>query len=67
VTPDGSIASMRMPGGSIVRQITRPGADVVARLGVRKILLGQTVSAEALDANYVRRSDAEILSAPKLK
>jgi hypothetical protein len=33
---------------------------MVARIGLRKLLAGQTVSIEALDANYLRRSDAEI-------
>lgn len=67
VTPDASIASMAMPDGTTVRHIPRPGAEAVARIGLRKMVLGQTVSADALDANYVRRSDAEIFSAPKLK
>ncbi len=49
---------------SVVR-IERPRSDAIARLGLRKILAGQTVSVEALDANYIRRSDAEIFSARK--
>lgn len=35
-------------------------AEGVARLGFEKITAGETVSPEALDANYIRRSDAEI-------
>jgi hypothetical protein len=31
----------------------------VARLGHPKILVGQTVSPEQLDASYIRRADAE--------
>jgi hypothetical protein len=31
-------------------------------LGWKKIQTGQTVSAEDLEANYIRRSDAEIFS-----
>ncbi len=65
VTPDASIATLALPSGTTLRQIERPGADWAARIGVRKILAGQTVTAEALDANYVRRSDAEIFSALK--
>ena len=61
VTPDASIAALA-PAGTTVVQIKRPGADTIARIGLRKILAGQTVSAEDLDANYVRRSDAEIFS-----
>ena len=61
VTPDASIAGLA-PAGVAVVQIKRPGADTIARIGLRKVLAGQTVSADALDANYVRRSDAEIFS-----
>jgi tRNA threonylcarbamoyladenosine biosynthesis protein TsaB len=64
VTPDASIAALA-PAGTTVVQIKRPSAETIARIGLRKILAGQTVSADALDANYVRRSDAEIFSAPK--
>jgi hypothetical protein len=32
----------------------------MARIGAVKLLAGETVSVEALDANYLRRSDAEI-------
>jgi tRNA threonylcarbamoyladenosine biosynthesis protein TsaB len=40
--------------------IDRPGSRAAAEIGVKKLLAGETVSAEALDANYIRRSDAEI-------
>jgi tRNA threonylcarbamoyladenosine biosynthesis protein TsaB len=64
VTPDASIAALPMPAGITLRRIDRPGAEAVGRIGIQKIVAGQTVSAEALDANYVRRSDAEIFSKP---
>jgi tRNA threonylcarbamoyladenosine biosynthesis protein TsaB len=41
-------------------RVDRPNAVSVARLGYQKILAGQTVSPEQLDATYVRRADAEI-------
>jgi tRNA threonylcarbamoyladenosine biosynthesis protein TsaB len=41
--------------------VPRPDAAAIARLGWKKILAGDTVSAEALEANYIRRTDAEIL------
>jgi len=37
-------------------------AAAIARLGCKKILAGQVTSPETLDANYIRRSDAEIFS-----
>ncbi|HYA95511.1 MAG TPA: tRNA (adenosine(37)-N6)-threonylcarbamoyltransferase complex dimerization subunit type 1 TsaB [Terriglobales bacterium] len=61
VTPDTSIAAS-LASATTVLQIERPGADWIARIGLRKIVADQTVTAEDLDANYVRRSDAEIFS-----
>jgi tRNA threonylcarbamoyladenosine biosynthesis protein TsaB len=66
VTPDASIAALALPAGTTLRQIERPGAEAIARIGLIKIRAGQIVSADALDANYVRRSDAEIFSKPGL-
>ncbi len=64
VTCDDAIASLLGGRGSVAK-IERPRSDAVARLGLRKILTRQTVSVEALDANYIRRSDAELFSAKK--
>ena len=63
VTSDASISTL-VPAGATVLQIKRPSAETIARIGLRKLLAGQTISAEDLDANYVRRSDAEIFSTP---
>jgi tRNA threonylcarbamoyladenosine biosynthesis protein TsaB len=67
ITPDSAVANLAMPAGTRIGQIPRPAADVIAHIGVRKLFAGETVSADTLDANYVRRPDAEIFSAPKLK
>jgi tRNA threonylcarbamoyladenosine biosynthesis protein TsaB len=40
--------------------VERPGSETIARLGLPRLLAGETVSPEALDANYLRRSDAEL-------
>jgi len=40
-------------------------ADAIARIGLRKLLAGETSDPAALDANYIRRSDAELFSLPK--
>ena len=40
--------------------VPRPTSEDVAKIGARKLFAGDTVSVEALDANYLRRSDAEI-------
>ena len=47
-------------GSSNLRLVQRPNAISVAGLGCKKILAGQTVPPEALDATYIRRADAEI-------
>jgi len=64
VTPDKAVFDYLSDKNFPTEQIARPKSDVVALLGWRKILSGETVSPEALDANYVRRSDAEILIKP---
>lgn len=43
-----------------VNVVQRPESSVIAKIGARKLLAGETTSVESLDANYLRRSDAEI-------
>jgi tRNA threonylcarbamoyladenosine biosynthesis protein TsaB len=64
VTPDASLVDFAQRHRTTLRLIERPDASAIARIGLHRILEGRTVSAEALDANYVRRSDAEIFSPP---
>ena len=64
LTSDASIASALRERGQPVQLVPRPQGDVIGRLGVMKIAAGQITSPEALDANYIRRSDAEIFSKP---
>lgn len=62
VTPDSVLAAAASEAGlpvSILPQIT---AAEVARLGWRKIQRGETVTPEQLEANYIRRTDAEMLA-----
>jgi|SRR5581483_4718374 len=63
-TPDKAIVDRVTASGLRVLEVERPGSDRVARLGWRKILGGNTISSEDLEANYIRRSDAEIFSKP---
>jgi tRNA threonylcarbamoyladenosine biosynthesis protein TsaB len=65
ITPDATVPEI-VPAHLLVKQIERPRADVYARLGARKIVAGNTVTPETLEANYIRRSDAEIFSKPIL-
>jgi tRNA threonylcarbamoyladenosine biosynthesis protein TsaB len=62
VTPDMSVAEALKALGVKTVTIEPPASDAVARLGWKKILARDTVSPEALEANYIRRTDAEIFS-----
>ena len=62
VTPDSTIAAeLREAGVPVVETEPVSGEDI-AKLGWRKIRTGETVTPEDLEANYIRRSDAEIFS-----
>ena len=60
ITPDSEIAERLQQHGLPVIKIDAPNPDGVARIAFLKLQAGETVSAEALDANYIRRTDAEI-------
>jgi tRNA threonylcarbamoyladenosine biosynthesis protein TsaB len=60
ITGDAALAELASASHSAVVVVTSPGSELIARIGARKLLAGETVSVEALDANYLRRSDAEI-------
>ena len=62
VTTDRELAEAARAQGLAVEEVRRPQSDVIARLGWRKIQSGETVSPEDLEANYLRRSDAEIFA-----
>ena len=60
LTSDPALAEKLSTSGMQARLIERPDSSLIARIGAHKLRAGQTVSVEALDANYLRRSDAEI-------
>jgi tRNA threonylcarbamoyladenosine biosynthesis protein TsaB len=62
VTPDSKLAEAARAAGSRVEQVDLPRSDAIARLGWEKTKKGETVSPEDLEANYIRRSDAEIFA-----
>ncbi len=61
VTPDSGLAEAAGAAGLTVSALATLSAADVARLGWRKIQSGETVTAEQLEANYIRRTDAEML------
>jgi tRNA threonylcarbamoyladenosine biosynthesis protein TsaB len=64
VTPDAVLAAMVRAVRIQAELIEYPNAGVIASLGWERLLRGQTVRPEALEANYIRHSDAEIFSKP---
>ena len=64
VSPDENlIASLRANGVS-ARKVDAVEAAEIGRLGWRKLTDGVVVLPEQLEANYIRRSDAEIFAKP---
>ena len=61
VTPDSSLAEVARAAGLFIATLPPISAADVARLGWRKIQSGETVTPEQLEANYIRRTDAEML------
>jgi tRNA threonylcarbamoyladenosine biosynthesis protein TsaB len=65
VTPDAQIIEalrpiVSDPFRSYFALVSRPTSENITRVGLRKLHASETVSVEALDANYIRRSDAEL-------
>ena len=65
VTPDAQLADALRAAGIPVERIEYPNSAMIARLGWEHLQRGQTVRPEDLEANYIRRSDAEVFSKPK--
>lgn len=61
VTPDSMLAEAAGAAGLSISLLPSISAAAVARLGWRKIQSGDTVTPEQLEANYIRRTDAEML------
>jgi tRNA A37 threonylcarbamoyladenosine modification protein TsaB len=61
VTPDLVLAELATAAGLSVTTLSPISAADVARLGWQKIQRGETVTPDQLEANYIRRTDAEML------
>jgi tRNA threonylcarbamoyladenosine biosynthesis protein TsaB len=62
VTPDSGLASLAQTSGLETEQVQHPRSDLIGRLGWEKIQSGETIAPQELEANYIRRSDAEIFA-----
>jgi len=62
VTPDTALAELARAAARSTQIVPPLGSDTLACLGWKKIRAGETTSPEDLEANYIRRSDAEIFA-----
>jgi len=63
-TTVASLAEAARLAGILVEMIDGITAGMIALLGWKKLQAGETVSPEELEANYIRRTDAEIFAKP---
>ncbi len=64
ITPDRLLAEALQLAGIRAEQADYPNSTIIARIGWDLLRRGETVRPEELEANYIRRSDAEIFSKP---
>ncbi len=64
VTTDSSLNETARAAGNATQLLEKVTPEMIAAVGSRKLAAGATVPPEALDANYLRRTDAEILLNP---
>lgn len=64
-THDEALAARFREAGVDAGVVASPSAEAFARIAYRKFRAGVRADVATLDANYLRRSDAELFSAPK--
>lgn len=64
VTPVLSLAEAAWAAKIPVLVIDEIRAETIAQVGWKKLQAGETVTPETLEANYIRRTDAEIFAKP---
>jgi hypothetical protein len=60
VTSDSSLREAARTKGLHVVEVARPRSDAIAQIGWKKILSRETITPEALEANYIGRSEADL-------
>jgi tRNA threonylcarbamoyladenosine biosynthesis protein TsaB len=65
LSSDARVVEALTAFGANAQQVEAVRANEIGRLGLSKLLAGELADVATLDANYIRRSDAEIFSAPK--
>jgi tRNA threonylcarbamoyladenosine biosynthesis protein TsaB len=66
-TSDPAVADVLRSAKFDVVTVERPDAAAIAQLGISKLLRGEPGDVATLDADYIRRSDAELFSLPKIE
>ncbi len=61
-TPDAGVEQSAQHAGIRFVPLSMPSSDQIARVGWHKLSRAETVTPEQLEANYIRRSDAEIFA-----
>jgi tRNA threonylcarbamoyladenosine biosynthesis protein TsaB len=64
-TPDEALCARLRDAGIDSQLLARPSAETFARIAFAKFVAGIRADVATLDANYLRRSDAEIFAPPK--
>ena len=64
ISPDASLLASAREAGLSVSPIEPVSAEMIARFGSNKLQTSEPVSPEQLEANYMRRSDAEMFVKP---
>ncbi len=62
LTPERVLAEAAGSAGILVEEVALPNSAAIARIGFEKIIRGETISPENLEANYIRCKDAEIFA-----
>ena len=65
LTVDEKVAEALQAAKRNVILVAPVNAGEIGRIGLRKLLAGETADPATIDVNYIRRSDAEIFSAAK--
>jgi tRNA threonylcarbamoyladenosine biosynthesis protein TsaB len=65
LTVDEKIAEALQAANRDAILVAPVNASEIGRIGIRKLLSGETADPVTIDVNYIRRSDAEIFSAAK--
>lgn len=67
VTVDPNLAAQARAAGLAVVLVDTISSEMIARLGWKKLRAGEAIDPAQLDANYIRRTDAEIFAKPPSK